>query len=61
MKAFEKYWEIIKGKNDFSTDRHYALEAWITALEWVREMSRDNKLHGADIKIWDEIDEELED
>lgn len=37
MKEFEKYWEVIKGKNDFSIEKHYAKEAWEAALEWMNK------------------------
>ena len=38
MKEFEKYWEIIKGKDDFSPEKHYATEAWEAAIEWALDL-----------------------
>ena len=46
MKEFEKYWEIIKGKNDFSPEKHYAGEAWEAALEWALDMKKEDVYAG---------------
>lgn len=64
MKEFEKIYgtkeEAIEGYGWRDIGEYYnRRKGWIAALRWVREMSRDNELHGADIKIWDEIDQEL--
>jgi hypothetical protein len=66
MKRFKTWYldndsppEITDGEDYY----HYrgAELGWKLALEWVQEMGQDNILRRADIKIWEEIEEELND